>query len=45
MQAPTKYQLVINLKIAKETGLVVPRPLLERTDEIIEYPATVSDIR
>ena len=36
VQAPTRYQLVINLKAAKTAGLVVPRQLLERADEIIE---------
>ena len=36
VELPTRFELVVNLKIAKELGITVPQPILLRADHVIQ---------
>jgi putative tryptophan/tyrosine transport system substrate-binding protein len=36
VQAPTNYELIINLKAAKVLGLTIPSTLISRADKVVE---------
>ena len=36
VQAPSKYELIVNLKTAKALGLTLPQSVLARADEVID---------
>ena len=36
VERPTKFELVINMKTAKQIGVTIPQPMLDRADKVVK---------